>query len=317
MLSVSHRRPLLLLLIAIALMFSATFAAAAETRAAGSEIVCRYYVVRKGDTLRAISARFGVSTKTLQDVNDIRNRNVIFAGQRLCIPTAPPTPTPAPDPWTDPDIAIEVYSPVQSIIYHSPIEVIGNSLTFEGMVNIRLRDAGGEVIAERYAMGGGVEYDFFHTYIRFDTMDLQDATLEVFEISAMDGAEINKVEIPIRIAPGQRTVDLLSPKVGEVICGSINVSGYSDTFEANVVIAAWPRDIEAINEAPTMGGSIGFYKEFGEMIEPFSPEIGFEPGAPLAMFVSAYESGAADGSIDWTVVPITSYADADHPACRP
>lgn len=306
-----------MVLIAIAILFSATFASAAAAQASDNEASCRYYVVRKGDTLSVIASRFGVTTKTLQNVNHIRNRNVIYAGQRLCIPrkAAPPAPTPAPDPWTDPEVAIEVFSPVQSIIYHSPIEVIGNSLTFEGVVNIRLHDATGEVIAERYAMGGGTEFNFFHTYIRFDTMKLQDATLEVFEISAMDGAEINKVEIPIKIAPGQRTIDLLSPKVGETVCGLIRVSGYSDTFEANVVIAAWPRDIEAINEVPTSGGNIGIYRQFDEMIEPFSPEIGFEPGTPQAMFVSAYESAGADGYIDWTVIPITSHPEGSA-ACK-
>ncbi|NUQ37217.1 MAG: LysM peptidoglycan-binding domain-containing protein [Caldilineales bacterium] len=292
--------------------------------AAANDDDCRYYRVRPGDTLSAIARRFGVSAKTLQQANPtIRNRNLIYAGQRLCIPRAgapvtPPTPPPTPaTPWTAPAAAIEVYSPVSFTTYHSPIEVIGYSLTFEGMVNIRLRDAAGEVIAERYVMGGGVEHAFFHTYLRFETQTEQAALLEVFEISARDGAEINKIETRITILPGQRTVDLLRPGVGDVVCGAIEVSGYSDTFEANVVITAWPRDVAISTETPTMGGSIGLYREFGESIPPFGPDSGFAPSAPVAMFISAYEGGAIHGSIDWTVLPITSYADANHPACRP
>lgn len=44
------------------------------------------YVVRRGDSLGAIAARYGVSVSALARANGIRNPNLIYAGQRLVIP---------------------------------------------------------------------------------------------------------------------------------------------------------------------------------------------------------------------------------------
>jgi LysM repeat protein len=64
------------------------------------------YVVRPGDTLSRIAARFNTTTATLAQLNGIANPNVIRYGQRLIIPTgAPPVvqPTsPAPTPTGQP-----------------------------------------------------------------------------------------------------------------------------------------------------------------------------------------------------------------------
>jgi LysM repeat protein len=50
---------------------------------------CRTKVtVQRGDTLNKIAARYGVSTSRLAQANGIRNANVIYPGQRLCIPWA-------------------------------------------------------------------------------------------------------------------------------------------------------------------------------------------------------------------------------------
>jgi LysM repeat protein len=58
------------------------------------------YIVRPGDTLSGIGARFGVSYQALAKANGIANPNLIFAGQRLVIPSrsASPSPIPAPPP---------------------------------------------------------------------------------------------------------------------------------------------------------------------------------------------------------------------------
>jgi LysM repeat protein len=47
----------------------------------------RVYIVRSGDTLSGISYRFGVSVNSLVRANGITNRNRIYAGQRLVIPS--------------------------------------------------------------------------------------------------------------------------------------------------------------------------------------------------------------------------------------
>lgn len=57
------------------------------------------YVVRAGDTLNRIAARFGVSAAALANANGITNPNRIFVGQRLVIPgTSGSKPAPAPAP---------------------------------------------------------------------------------------------------------------------------------------------------------------------------------------------------------------------------
>jgi len=53
------------------------------------------YVVARGDTLRLIAARYGVTVDALARLNNIYNTNLIYVGQRLLIPgtgTVPPPP---------------------------------------------------------------------------------------------------------------------------------------------------------------------------------------------------------------------------------
>jgi len=55
------------------------------------------YVVARGDTLRSIAARYGVTVDALARLNHIYNTNLIYVGQRLLIPgtgTVPPPPPP-------------------------------------------------------------------------------------------------------------------------------------------------------------------------------------------------------------------------------
>jgi LysM repeat protein len=48
------------------------------------------YVVREGDTLSGIAARFGVSEDQILAVNPMSNRDQLFVGQELVIPPPPP-----------------------------------------------------------------------------------------------------------------------------------------------------------------------------------------------------------------------------------
>jgi putative chitinase len=56
------------------------------------------YIVRRGDTLSGIAARFGTTVAALVRANGIRNPNLIYVGQRLVIPTGGGTPPPPPPP---------------------------------------------------------------------------------------------------------------------------------------------------------------------------------------------------------------------------
>lgn len=53
------------------------------------------YIIQPGDTLSGLARRFGTTAASLARANAIRDLNLIYWGQPLCIPAAPrPTPTP-------------------------------------------------------------------------------------------------------------------------------------------------------------------------------------------------------------------------------
>lgn len=80
--NLSRLRRLLLIVALVALLASA-FGVSAQSSFT--------YVVRYGDTLAGIAARFGTTVQALVAANNIFNPNHIFAGQVLHIP-APPRP---------------------------------------------------------------------------------------------------------------------------------------------------------------------------------------------------------------------------------
>ncbi len=266
----------------------------------------RVYVVKQGDTLSAIARRYRVSVRSLVQVNRIRNANRIYVGQRLCIPgkkqaKAKSVAVSSANPWTPPVAAIEVFSPQARGVYHSPIEIIGFSRTFEGTVHIRLKDvASGEVLAERIATGGGQDYDFFHTYIRFEPLVEEEslAVLELFEVDANSGAEINKVNIPIILVPGQRMLDVFTPTAGQKWGATDAVTGYSWTFEGNVVLELSARDGTPLQQTAAIGGGI--------MYDGFSAGFDYAPSAPTAAVIGVYAVSPRDGRhVDETRIPIT------------
>lgn len=58
-------------------------------------IAAQAYTVEKGDTLYSISRKYGVSVAELSKVNNLKNDNVIFAGQKLSIPDVQSDTSPA------------------------------------------------------------------------------------------------------------------------------------------------------------------------------------------------------------------------------
>ena len=55
------------------------------------------YLIARGDTLKGLAARFGVSVESLLGWNpDIMNVNLIYEGERLIVYTSSTTPTPPP-----------------------------------------------------------------------------------------------------------------------------------------------------------------------------------------------------------------------------
>ena len=219
--------------------------------------------------------------------------------------TATITTTPvvtAPVVWSDPAQPIEVFSPVSDGLYHSPIEVTGFSQTFEGIVNLRLSDGGGNVLAERSTTGGAVDgFAFFHSYLRFTVTEPITGVLEIFETSAKDGSEINKVSIPLTLQPGQRVIDLNNLTPGQAVCAPIVVAGYSNTFEASLLVELSERSGATLSQTPATGGNLGVYAEFLTTLDA-------DGTAAQPLLVGAYEEAASGaGPVDRTRFPVTLY----------
>lgn len=54
----------------------------------GSVGCSSHYYVRHGDKLSVLASYFGVSTHALASINGISNPNLIYVGQKLCVPSA-------------------------------------------------------------------------------------------------------------------------------------------------------------------------------------------------------------------------------------
>ena len=207
------------------------------------------------------------------------------------------------DEWTEPDSGIAVFSPRSDGAYRSPIEIIGLANAQGGIVNLRLLDNDEQVLAWRVGVGKTQEgLDFFHTSLRFTVEEPTEAALRISETSVADGSRLLHVEVPVVLLPGQRAIDLRNPSVGSVLCGSVPISGYSDTSQAKVTLELRTPDGDVIGAADTIGGHDGAYRDFFALLDP-------EPDEPQALLVSASaaQSSGENGSLDETVVPITLY----------
>lgn len=67
-----------------------------------TEFTTTTYVVRSGDTLARIAARFNTTIAVLSRLNGIPNTNLIYVGQTLRVPVIDATPTSTPSPTVSP-----------------------------------------------------------------------------------------------------------------------------------------------------------------------------------------------------------------------
>jgi LysM repeat protein len=291
-------------------LFCLTFAPLATAQpvkavAVNQEAAASYpvYTVQRGDTLYSIARCYNTTVAILAQINNIRNPNLIYVGQRLKIPT-----TTAPI-WPNPTSAIEVFSPLSNQYYRTPLDVNGFARTFEGNVYLRLVEANGNVLAQHRTRGGLSQFDFFHGYLRFEVTEETPVILEIYEAAALDQPPITRLQIPLILQPGQRFIDLNTPTPGGKVCGRVPVGGYSSTFEANVVVELTARNGSELERANTLGGAWGVYGEFAAYFN-------YLVTTPRAALVGAYEVSPRDGElIDHTRVPVTLYP-AGHSACR-
>ena len=97
---------------------------------------------------------------------------------------------------------IVVFVPKEDAAVGLSFDVEGKARVFENVVNIKLKDKNGKILfrgtanAQSPDMG---EFGLFRAEIKYATLQME-GTLEVFESSAKDGSEINKVVIPLKFS---------------------------------------------------------------------------------------------------------------------
>jgi nucleoid-associated protein YgaU len=95
---------------------------------------------------------------------------------------------------------ISIRQPKANDIVDNPIIVCGISTAFEATIQVRIRDGKGNEIYRNFFTAGGGNGIFGNLNIELLLEKMPKtamATLEVFESSAKDGSEIDKVVIPI------------------------------------------------------------------------------------------------------------------------
>ena len=94
---------------------------------------------------------------------------------------------------------IEVLSPRGGDFVKSGFRVMGNARVFENVVSIRLTDSEGNVLVQTTASANASDvgqFGPFEKVLNYQT-SATEGTLEVYQVSAKDGSEIDKVVVPI------------------------------------------------------------------------------------------------------------------------
>lgn len=99
---------------------------------------------------------------------------------------------------------IRVSSPLPDEIIYLPVVIRGKARVFENQFNYRIRDANRTILTEGSASTNAADAgefgDFTISIASFTQPTESNGTIEVFDYSAKDGSEIDKVSIPVRFA---------------------------------------------------------------------------------------------------------------------
>jgi hypothetical protein len=104
---------------------------------------------------------------------------------------------------------ILIYSPIPNEEVSLPFELVGEARVFENAFNYRVTDASGTILAENMAYANAPDtgmYGRFDIHVKFAKSSSDNGYIEVFDYSAKDGLEIDKVAVPIRFKPGVETM---------------------------------------------------------------------------------------------------------------
>lgn len=81
----------------------------------------------------------------------------------------------------------------------SPVAISGEAISFEAVVNIRIKDGNGKTLTEStLKTASGTDRSSFSGNVSFDKPKTSNGTVEVFTISAKDGSDQDKVSISIK-----------------------------------------------------------------------------------------------------------------------
>ncbi len=106
----------------------------------------------------------------------------------------------APEVWSDSG-NISVRIPQPNTVVTSPLVVEGMERTFEQNVVLRLLDGKGNEVVKTSTTGTAPDAGIHGSYraeLKFENPGTKTGTLEVFQGSAKDSSEIDKVIIPLR-----------------------------------------------------------------------------------------------------------------------
>jgi nucleoid-associated protein YgaU len=138
---------------------------------------------------------------------------------------------------------VSVRQPLPFDLVDDPVEVCGVGTGFEGTFAARVRDANGNELAQATITAGGTGiWGNFHVAMSLGGVPATpQGTLEVFEFSAQDGSEINKVTVPITF--GRALVDPFHGFAQHVVGPGDTLSRIATQFyeDAN----KWPLVFEA------------------------------------------------------------------------
>jgi nucleoid-associated protein YgaU len=137
---------------------------------------------------------------------------------------------------------IAVRQPKPFDLVDDPVRACGIGTGFEGQFAARVRDGHGAQIAEVPVHAGGMGiWGNYDVTISVGVPPTAQGTLEVFEVSAKDGSELNKVVVPITFGPA-----LLNPYHGfaqYTVAGGDTLSGIAEKYYNDA--ARWPIVFEA------------------------------------------------------------------------
>jgi hypothetical protein len=121
--------------------------------------------------------------------------------QEVIVPTqriTPPPPSSTGPPNNTPNIIVTNPIPNQKV--DRSIVVQGVARTFENNVHIRLSESGGKVLVDTFTTANSPDtgqYGNFEKTIQVGSASGAKLLLEVFQNSAKDGSEVDKVRIPL------------------------------------------------------------------------------------------------------------------------